>query len=90
METTREIQLAEEDIQLNTTLAYRSPEMADPYSGMPINEKSDVWALGCILYKLCYFVGPFEEASKLQIMNAKYTIPKEPVYSKEIIDLISL
>jgi AP2-associated kinase len=78
---------AEEDIQKNTTMAYRSPEMADLYSGYTIDEKSDVWALGCVLYKMCYFVGPFEEASTLQIINCKYRIPDNS-YSSDITDLI--
>jgi len=84
-----EKQEAEEDIQKNTTLAYRSPEMCDLYSGDPINEKSDVWALGCILYKLCYFKGPFEDAeSSISVINGKYRIPPTPVYSSQLIDLI--
>jgi serine/threonine protein kinase len=79
---------AEEDIQKNTTMAYRSPEMADLYSRQIINEKVDVWALGCVLYKMCYFHGPFEEAGNLQIINCKYTIPDSPRYSSKITNLI--
>ncbi|KAF0978607.1 hypothetical protein FDP41_002427 [Naegleria fowleri] len=83
-----EKQEAEEDIQKNTTLAYRSPEMADLYSGDPINEKSDVWALGCVLYKLCFFKGPFEDAeSSIAVINGKYKIPPSS-YSPALIDLI--
>ena len=29
---------------------YLSPEMCEE---RPYNEKSDVWALGCVLYELC-------------------------------------
>ncbi|EFC43718.1 predicted protein, partial [Naegleria gruberi] len=84
-----EKQEAEEDIQKNTTLAYRAPEMADLYSGDPITEKADVWALGCVLFKLCFFKGPFEDAeSSISVINAKYKIPPSPVYSQPIIDLI--
>ncbi|KAL0488881.1 serine/threonine-protein kinase [Acrasis kona] len=79
---------AEEDIQKNTTMAYRSPEMADLYCGKIISEKSDVWALGCVLYKMCYFVGPFEDAGNLQIINGKYTIPDSPRYSNKITSLL--
>jgi len=90
LDTQRQISDAEDDIQKNTTLQYRSPEMADLYSGIPITEVSDVWALGCVLYKLCFFVSPFEECTaNYQIMNGKYRIPKDPVYSQKIIDLIN-
>lgn len=83
---------AEEDINKNTTLAYRAPEMCDMYSEFPITEKSDIWALGCILYKLCFFNGPFEDAaaegSYLPIINCKYTFPNQHNYSDDIISFI--
>mmetsp|Transcript_1454 Transcript_1454/g.4955 ORF Transcript_1454/g.4955 Transcript_1454/m.4955 type:complete len:798 (-) Transcript_1454:63-2456(-) len=92
LDTKRERSLAEEDINKNTTLAYRSPEMCDMYSDFPITEKSDIWALGCILYKLCFFNGPFEDAaaegSYLPIINCKYVIPKEPNVSNDILAFI--
>ena len=73
-----------------TTLSYRSPEMVDLYSNKPITTKSDVWALGCLLYKLCYFQVPFGE-SQLAIQEVRFTIPdaKSNFYSKKINMLIS-
>eukprot|EP01137_Pigoraptor_chileana_P011340 Opistho-2@62032 len=79
-QTQREISMAEEEIQLNTTPQYRSPEMVDVYSKKPIGTKSDIWALGCILYKLCYVMTPFEDGSKLSIMNAKLKLPESSNY----------
>ena len=46
--------IVETEISKNTTLAYRAPEMVDLYQGKLINEKVDVWSLGCLLYKLCF------------------------------------
>ncbi|XP_055054367.2 cyclin-G-associated kinase isoform X2 [Misgurnus anguillicaudatus] len=68
--------MVEDEITRNTTPAYRTPEMIDLYSNYPINEKQDIWALGCILYLLCFKQHPFEEGAKLQIVNGKYTIPQ--------------
>ncbi len=39
----RERQLAEDDIQKNTTMNYRAPEMIDLYRKQVINEKVDIW-----------------------------------------------
>ncbi|KAI7821488.1 kinase-like domain-containing protein, partial [Kickxella alabastrina] len=58
-----------------TTLEYRAPEMIDLYLRRGINEKADIWALGVLLYKLCYFKTPFDNASPLAILNAEYSIP---------------
>lgn len=64
----------EEEIKKYTTLSYRSPEMIDLYSNQIITTKSDIWALGCLLYKLCFFEVPFGE-SMLAIQNCNFTIP---------------
>ena len=50
--TLAECRILEEDIQKHTTLQYRSPEMVDVYKKIPIDEKSDIWALGVLLDSL--------------------------------------
>uniref|UniRef100_A0A8D2FRJ8 Cyclin-G-associated kinase n=1 Tax=Theropithecus gelada TaxID=9565 RepID=A0A8D2FRJ8_THEGE len=67
--------LVEEEITRNTTPMYRTPEIIDLYSNFPIGEKQDIWALGCILYLLCFRQHPFEDGAKLRIVNGKYSIP---------------
>jgi cyclin G-associated kinase len=67
---------------------YRAPEMLDLYSNFPINMQSDVWALGCILYVLCFNKHPFEDAAKLRIINGNYVIPTNPEFD-DYHDLIS-
>ncbi|KAG8936358.1 hypothetical protein FRC02_002951 [Tulasnella sp. 418] len=87
---TAEIRALEHDLNRHTTLQYRAPEMVDPYLRRPIDEKSDVWALGVLLYKLCYYTTPFEEHGPLAILNVSYKIPSYPVYSSRLIGLIVL
>ncbi|XP_036777287.1 cyclin-G-associated kinase isoform X3 [Manis pentadactyla] len=69
--------LVEEEITRNTTPMYRTPEIVDLYSNFPIGEKQDIWALGCILYLLCFRQHPFEDGARLRIVNGKYSIPPD-------------
>lgn len=78
----------DDDVQRHTTLQYRSPEMVDVYRKQPINEKSDIWALGVLLYKLCYYTTPFEEQGQLAILNASFRYPNHPVFSDRLKKLI--
>lgn len=87
---TQEIRNLEADLNKHTTLQYRSPEMVDVYSKRPINEKSDVWALGVLLYKLCYYTTPFEEHGPLAILNVQYRTPSFPAYSQDMNMLIGV
>lgn len=88
--TAAEGRLIEDDVQKNTTLQYRSPEMIDVYRNQPIDEKSDIWALGVLLYKLCYYTTPFEEVGHMAILNAKYKYPSYPVFSDRLKMLIGM
>ncbi|KAK0621265.1 hypothetical protein B0T17DRAFT_578775 [Bombardia bombarda] len=87
--TVAECRLTDEDVQKHTTIQYRSPEMIDVYRKQPIDEKSDIWALGVLLYKLCYYTTPFEEQGQLAILNASYRFPSQPVFSDRIKKLIA-
>ncbi|XP_011180270.2 mucin-4 isoform X1 [Zeugodacus cucurbitae] len=81
------VTFVEEEIQKYTTLSYRAPEMIDLYSGKSITTKADIWALGCMLYKLCFFNLPFGE-STLAIQNGQFSIPDNSKYSTGMHQLI--
>jgi len=87
--TVAEGRLIEDDIQRHTTLQYRSPEMIDVYRKQPIDEKADIWALGVLLYKLCYYTTPFEEVGQMAILNARFKYPAHPVFSDQLKLLIA-
>ena len=66
---------AEELIGKETTQIYRAPEMIDLHLRDELTEKTDIWALGCIFYTLCFLLHPFQDAGSLAILNAKLNIP---------------
>ncbi|KAL5596608.1 hypothetical protein BROUX41_001934 [Berkeleyomyces rouxiae] len=87
--TVAECRQIDDDIQRHTTLQYRSPEMVDVYRMQPIDEKSDIWALGVLLYKLCYYTTPFEDQGQLAILNASLRFPAYPQFSDRLRNLIA-
>jgi len=64
--------------------------MCDPYQKQIVCEKVDIWMLGCILYTMCFYKHPFQEMTKLSIVNAAYSFPAEHPYPQKMIDLIRL
>ena len=65
--TRKETLMEEERIHKYSTLMYRAPEMVDLYRNQEVGVKVDVWALGCILYALCFREHPFADESSLQV-----------------------
>ena len=69
---------------------YLSPEICED---KPYNDKSDVWALGCILYELCTYQHPFTAKSQggliLKILN-DHPKPIHSYYSKELSILLNM
>ena len=72
----------------HTTPMYRAPEMLDTWSNHSIHTGADIWALGCLLYFLCYGRHPFEDSAKLAILNGNYRIPGNDVTHVAFHDLI--
>uniref|UniRef100_A0AAY4AP55 non-specific serine/threonine protein kinase n=1 Tax=Denticeps clupeoides TaxID=299321 RepID=A0AAY4AP55_9TELE len=84
---TEGVTLVEDEIKKYTTLSYRAPEMVNLYNGKIISTKADIWAMGCLLYKLCFFTLPFGE-SQVAICDGNFTIPDNSRYSHDMHCLI--
>jgi cyclin G-associated kinase len=58
------------------------------YSGFPIGERVDIWALGCIVYTLLFFTSPFNPKEKLDQINGRYSFPAGSQVSEGMKDLL--
>lgn len=76
------------EIMTFTTLEYRCPEMLELSMGYSIGKKSDIWALGCLFFKLCYSKLPFDSID--QITNSDLHFPESPKYTEQLKNLIVL
>ncbi|SGZ38415.1 uncharacterized protein HGUI_00615 [Hanseniaspora guilliermondii] len=90
-----ELNYAKNDLLSNTTAQYRPPEILQVAINNQINiridEKSDIWALGVYLYKLCYYTTPFEfnNSGNNGILTGLVKFPDFPKYSNNMQTLIS-
>ncbi|WPK24672.1 hypothetical protein PUMCH_001954 [Australozyma saopauloensis] len=93
----QELQSLHLDIMQHTTPQYRAPEMIDLSRAFPVDDKSDVWALGIFLYKLCYFTTPFELHNQRNLQDLEHLIlscltrlrfPASPRYSSRLQNVI--
>ncbi|KAG5602228.1 hypothetical protein H5410_033598 [Solanum commersonii] len=87
----RQIRSRSEALQLQEWAAehvsapFRAPELWDCPSQCDIDERTDIWSLGCTLYAIMYGVSPFEYALgesggslQLAIVNAQIKWPTGP------------
>ncbi|KAI9323864.1 kinase-like domain-containing protein [Dichotomocladium elegans] len=82
----------------HTTMAYRAPELYDVQPGMELDEKIDIWSLGCLLYATAYGNSPYEATMQqmggsltLAILNNDYKFPTEnDPYSDDLRRLIRM
>lgn len=63
--------------------------MCDQSCNHKVNEKVDIWMLGCIFYTLIYKRHPFCDAQRLTIINAQYFTPDNN-YKEKLMDFMRL
>jgi serine/threonine protein kinase len=82
----KEINQARDDVEANTTMSYRAPEMIDLYKRIGIGTKADIWALGCTLYKLILRDDMFPPEARLAILQGKLRL--SPCIDSDLVDII--
>ncbi|KAF9223730.1 protein kinase [Gyrodon lividus] len=93
---TRSQALLQQDIAAEqSTMAYRAPELFDVKTSITLDEKVDIWSLGCTLFAMAYSHSPFENTQTTEqggsiamaVLNAQYKHPSS-AYSQGLKALI--
>ncbi|CAN0294389.1 unnamed protein product [Ascophyllum nodosum] len=97
--TRQEALLLEDEASSLCSMPYRPPELTSVKRDSVVDERVDVWALGCTLYAMAFGHSPFETprdgVSKLAILNGAFSFPRGgrgphgDEYSKGFCDLVS-
>nr|XP_002129344.2 serine/threonine-protein kinase 16-like [Ciona intestinalis] len=76
------------------TMPFRAPELFQVPIHSTIDEKVDIWSLGCVLYSLMYLEGPFDQvwlkkdSVALAVQNKNLHFPNNDKYSPELKQLV--
>ncbi|ELT94510.1 hypothetical protein CAPTEDRAFT_162050 [Capitella teleta] len=76
------------------SMPYRAPELFSVQTHASLDEKVDIWSLGCTLYAMCYYESPFDKVYQrgdsiaLAVQAGNVQPPNDARYSADLLALM--
>lgn len=69
------------------SIVYRAPELFNVQTYCMIDERTDIWSLGCVLYAICFFKCPYDiiyekgDSVALAVLSGNIIFPENSPYT---------
>lgn len=89
-----EAQRLQDQAEERCSIVYRAPELFNVQSYCMIDERTDIWSLGCCLYAICFFKCPYDiiyekgDSVALAVLSGNVDFPADSPYSEVKYSLI--
>lgn len=86
----QDAQRLQDNAEEHCSIVYRAPELFSVQSYCVIDERTDIWSLGCVLYAICFFKCPFDpiyekgDSVALAVLSGNVPIPESSPYTEVI------
>ncbi|XP_023018676.2 serine/threonine-protein kinase 16 [Leptinotarsa decemlineata] len=77
-----------------SSMTYRAPELFHVESYCVIDQRTDIWSLGCVLYAILYFKSPYDivyergDSVNLAVISGTVVFPQETHFDEELHSLV--
>ena len=91
----REAQYLQDTAAERSSMCYRPPELFQVSSSCQIDERTDIWSLGCLLYAMMFYCSPYDiiyekgDSVALAVQSGKMVFPSDTLYSPELLQLVT-
>ena len=91
----REAQYLQDTAAERCSMCYRPPELFQVSSSCQIDERTDIWSLGCLLYAMMFYSSPYDviyergDSVALAVQSGKISFPPATNFSPDLLQLVT-